>query len=317
MDPIKLGFNIYDIRDFFDNSYVKEYEESVISVRKYFSSKLNLCQKRLPYEDGCPSWNSDFIKYMDNLLDSDYSYLYEKTYYHKETDNIYIQMDYNFTKDCFEYFDKHNIDQNTINGEIPGVSTISNGFYHQCPFHEVEGFNRLKAAMKSGSTLVDYLLMTDDINFKLMKLCNGSEELPIDSKVGDWTESEENLINLTSAERKRKIWLNVLYAKQFHPYHQDGQGDRNRKFTCLNYPNVGRTLKDGGLFRYYDEIPVSGFTKWNVNIDKDSYHEILCNYTKVIILNHSIDNDIVGNLYHQVTKNLGEVRYNLYNTFTA
>ncbi len=71
------------------------------------------------------------------------------------------------------------------------------------------------------------------------------------------------------------------------------------------------------MFRYYDEIPVSGFTKWNVNIDKDSYHEILCNYTKVIILNHSIDNDIVGNLYHQVTKNLGEVRYNLYNTFTA
>ncbi len=40
MDTTELGFNIYDIRDFFDNSFVKEYEESVIRMREYFSRKL-------------------------------------------------------------------------------------------------------------------------------------------------------------------------------------------------------------------------------------------------------------------------------------
>ena len=47
----KLGFNIYDIRDFFDNSFVKEYEESVIKVREYFSQVLERCTKKLPYND--------------------------------------------------------------------------------------------------------------------------------------------------------------------------------------------------------------------------------------------------------------------------
>jgi len=64
MDTIKLGFNIYDIRDFFDNSFVKEYEESVIGVREYFSIKLNVCQKKIPYGDGCPSWDMDFINHI-------------------------------------------------------------------------------------------------------------------------------------------------------------------------------------------------------------------------------------------------------------
>ncbi len=302
MDTKELGFDIFDIRDFFDNSFVKEYEESVIGVREYFSRKIDRCGRTLPYTDGCPSWDMDFISHMDNLLDSDFSYLQKPTYYHKETDKIWAQMDYKFIKACFEYFDKQNIDENVTNDDIPGVSTISNGFYHQCAFTSIESLESIKR-MKKGSIVIDYMLMNDDINFKLMKLSNGSDELPIDCKVGDWTESEEKVFNLASSKRQRKVWLNVLETKHFHPYHQDGQGDRNRKFTCLNYPNVGRTLKDGGMFRYYT--------------NDDSYHETLCNYTRVIILNHSIDNDKVGNLHHQVTKNHGEVRYNVYNTFTA
>ena len=142
--------------------------------------------------------------------------------------------------------------------------------------------------------------MNDTINFKLMKLCYGSVELPIDSKSADWTEFEDKVINLDSS--KRYTWLNVIEEKYFHPIHQDGTS-QNRKFTCLNYPNIGRNIADGALFRYYT--------------GDDSYHETLCNYTTVIVLNHTIDSDKVGKLNHQVTKNLGEVRYNVYNTFAA
>jgi hypothetical protein len=300
MDTTELGFNIYDIRDFFDNSFVKEYEESVIRMREYFSRKLDRCTKMLPYNDGCPSWNMDFISHMEKLVDSDFSYLQKPTYYHKETDKIWEQMDHNFVKECFEYYDKHNIDENVTNDEIPGISTISNGFYHQCVFADVESFEKVKKELKNNSVIINYLLMNDTINFKLMKLCYGSVELPIDCKSADWTEFEDKVINLDSS--KRYTWLNVVEEKYFHPIHQDGTS-QNRKFTCLNYPNIGRNLADGALFRYYT--------------GDDSYHETLCNYTTVIVLNHTIDNDKVGKLNHQVTKNLGEVRYNVYNTFAA
>jgi hypothetical protein len=313
MDTTKLGFHVYDIRDFFNTSFVNEYEASVIKVREYFSQALERCTKQLPYADGCPSWNRDFIEHMDNLLDSDYSYLYEETYYHKETDKNWPLMDYNFVKDCFEYYDKHNIDETTTNDIVPGLSTISNGFYHQCAFAGIESLEEIKKTRESekDTIIIDYMLMNDDINFKLLKLSFDGDELPIECKEGDWVESEKDIIN--SEFSKRRTWLNVLENKYFHPIHQDSMA-QTRKFTCLNYPNIGRTLEDGALFRFYIDETEKSYMPNNTT-EKNSYQEALCNYTTVIILNHTIDNDIVGKLYHQVTKNLGEVRYNVYNTF--
>ena len=40
MDTTKLGFDIFDIRDFFDKNFVDEYEEVTINARKYFKTTI-------------------------------------------------------------------------------------------------------------------------------------------------------------------------------------------------------------------------------------------------------------------------------------
>ena len=69
MDTTKLGFDIFDIRDFFDKNFVDEYEEVTINARKYFKTTIKKCTTGLPYMDGCPSWEPDLIPYMIKLLD--------------------------------------------------------------------------------------------------------------------------------------------------------------------------------------------------------------------------------------------------------
>ena len=152
------GTAILDTRDFFNQNFVENYKKTVIETRKEFKSKLDVCTAKLPYTDGCPAWTSDFMDYMIKRLDKDYSYLYDGTYFHKTTDKWWPQIDHNFTMDCFEYFDKNNIDVNSLsNDDIPALSMISQGFYHQCA---------LDFAYPKGAVL-DYLLMNDEINIKI------------------------------------------------------------------------------------------------------------------------------------------------------
>ena len=114
-----------------------------------------MCTARLPYNDGCPAWTSTFIEYMNERLDKDYSYLYTGSYFHKDTDKWWPQIDHNFTMDCFEYFEKNNMDVNSLtNNDIPSLSTLSQGYYHQCAFD----FAYPKGIVK------DYLLINDEIN---------------------------------------------------------------------------------------------------------------------------------------------------------
>ena len=173
------GMAILDTRDFFNENFIESYKKTIIKTRKEFKSKLDECTSTLPYRDGCPAWTSDFMDYMIKRLDKDYSYLYDGTYFHKTTDKWWPQIDHNFTMDCFEYFDKNNIDVNSLsNDDIPALSMISQGFYHQCA---------LDFAYPKGAVL-DYLLINDEINIKIMKSISTKE---IVCEVGEWIQKDE------------------------------------------------------------------------------------------------------------------------------
>ena len=307
MDTTKLGFDIFDIRDFFDKNFVVEYEEVTRNSRNFIKKSIKNCIEGLPYKDGCPSWEPDLIPYMIKLLDEDFSYLLEPTYYHRQTNDTYPQLDHNFTHACFEYFDKNGIDESSTNKDIPGLSTLSNGFYHLCLFKTLDDFKKVSwiptSEYKLNTPFIKYLLMTDEINIKLIKESEGTDKLPFEYEVGDWMKYEDRVINNQVPTRKKK--LNLFLKKSFQPIHQDdtyNEDEIRKDFTIMNYPNVDRKVEDGCLFRYYLD-------------DRKTFYDTLTNYTTVIVMNHRRDNDIVGKLYHAVTKNTGDVRYSIYSNF--
>ena len=295
------GTAILDTRDFFNQNFVENYKKTVIETRKEFKSKLDVCTAKLPYTDGCPAWTSDFMDYMIKRLDKDYSYLYDGTYFHKTTDKWWPQIDHNFTMDCFEYFDKNNIDVNSLsNDDIPALSMISQGFYHQCA---------LDFAYPKGAVL-DYLLINDEINIKIMKSISTKE---IVCEVGEWIQKDETSDSYVEVRddgykdsvdegkwknETRHKHLNVFYKKSFMPLHTDDQDDTTVSFICQNYPNIDRTIEDGSLFRYF--------------IDEEPF-DVLTNYTTHVIFD--IDKG-AGEIPHLVTKNnTDNVRYSSYEVY--
>ena len=295
------GMIILDIRDFFNQDFVEKYKKTIIETRKEFKSKLDVCTARLPYNDGCPAWTSTFIEYMNERLDKDYSYLYKGSYFHKDTEKWWPQIDHNFTMDCFEYFEKNNMDVNSLtNNDIPSLSSLSQGFYHQCAFD----FAYPKNAVE------DYLLMNDEINIKMMKSMVTKE---LTYEVGEWIANDinNNSYKVTRDDgyedfvdqgkwknEKRHKHLNVFYEKSFMPLHTDDQDDPNVSFICQNYPNIDRTIEDGSLFRYF--------------IDEEPF-DVLTNYTTHIIFDV---NKGAGDIPHLVTKNnTDKVRYSSYEVY--
>jgi len=201
MNNQDLGIELFDIRDYFNNTYVKEYKRLVIAARKQLKKQLKTF-----VSDGNTASNPIFVKYMEDLLDKDYSYLYKET-------PTNICYDYNFVMDCFEYFDKNNIDELYTDNEIPWIQRL--GLFTA---------NGIRWKMSEYSHYID---ATDVINDKITPTL---VDFPIIKYSGRH--------------------VNIFPKKSFMSLHQD-ESSEGRLMTILNYPNIDRTMEDGSLYRYF------------------------------------------------------------------
>jgi hypothetical protein len=201
MNNQDLGIELFDIRDYFNNTYVKEYKRLVIAARKQLNKQLKTF-----VSDGNTVSQPIFIKYMEELLDKDYSYLYKET-------PTNICYDYNFVMDCFEYFDKNNIDELYTDNEIPWIQRL--------------GLFTTKGIRWNTSEYSHYIDATDVINDKITPTL---VDFPIIKYPGRH--------------------VNIFPKKSFMSLHQD-ESSEGRLMTILNYPNIDRTMEDGSLYRYF------------------------------------------------------------------
>ena len=276
MNNQDLGIELFDIRDYFNNTYVKEYKRLVIAARKLLKKKLKTL-----VSDGKTVSQPFFIKYMEELLDKDYSYLYKDTKKTLKVDKSFsylISYDYNFVMDCFEYFDKNNIDELYTDKEIVGITTLglmSGEILREWPSGSI-------IDRPWGRPTNEYIVATDEINDKIIS----------------------TLVDFPVMKYPARH-LNIFPKKSFMILHQDGNPG-GRLMTILNYPNVDRTMEDGSLYRYF--IPKRYEEEYDCN-----HYDILCNYTTVLVLNHLKHKDIVAEVSHLITKNNSDkVRYGLY-----
>ena len=209
---INIGVKTYDIRDFFDETFVKEYKEVVIEYR-------NLLDKRLPTikNDGNTTNNTDLIKWIEERTNRDFSYLYNKG--QKE-----YQYDYKFVTTTYEYLDSINVDENwnlqsrPSKDVIPNLSSLSL-MYEPFRHHP-------------------YYSMTDTVNDVILK--NLIEEFPY------MCNSLDDILWKTDEIHDHVI---AMPKGAFMSIHRDGTDDR--PFTILNYINTDRRLEDGGVYRYF------------------------------------------------------------------
>ena len=332
---INIGVKTYDIREFFDETFVKEYKETVIDYRNVLDTELPTVKN-----DGNMTNNTDLIKWVEERTNKDFSYLYNH-------DKGYYQYDYKFVTEAYEYLDSVNVDE-TYNIEyqekehiIPNMSSLS--MMYSPP----------RAHTLDHSPGLPYYLMTDKINEVCLK--NLIEEFPYMCN------------SLDDIRWKTHEWQGHMIAMPkgaFMSWHRDQTHDR--PFTLLNYLNIDRTLEDGGLYRYYIhkdyDVEDKESCDWSIYPDylmervvpitpktglRDKYHpvkqelelfpnhnqyNIVSNYTIVNImlhLNHKTKeqdkkyygleilplSDYTGEqgIPHLVTKNKSdEVRYTLY-----
>ena len=206
-----LGIELFDIRDYFNHTFVREYKRLVIAARKQLKNQLKTF-----VSDGNTAPNSIFIKYMEGIIGKDYSYLYkdtEKTLKVDKSFSSHISYDYNFVMDCFEYFDKNNIDELYTDKEIPGIQHL--------------GLFTSKGIGWNTSEYSHYLKATDEINDKIISTL---VDFPIIKYPGRH--------------------VNIFPKKSFMTVHKD-ESSEGRLMTTLNYPNIDRTMEDGSLYRYF------------------------------------------------------------------
>ena len=201
MNNQDLGIELFDIRDYFNHTFVREYKRIVIAARKQLKKQLKTF-----VSDGQQISNPIFVKYMEDLLDKDYSYLYKET-------PTNICYDYNFVMDCFEYFDKNNIDELYTDKEIPWIQRL--------------GLFTAKGIRWNTSEYSHYIDATDVINDKITPTL---VDFPIIKYSGRH--------------------VNIFPKKSFMSLHQD-ESSEGRLMIILNYPNIDRTMEDGSLYRYF------------------------------------------------------------------
>ena len=264
-----LGIELFDIRDYFNHTFVREYKRLVIAARKQLKNKLKTF-----VSDGRSVSLPIFIKYMEDLLDKDYSYLY------KETPTT-ISYDYNFVMDCFEYFDKNNIDEFSIDMKIPWIESLGL-FTDTGIFVEDHEVKDTVDELRNPSETPQFIAATDEINDKIIS----------------------TLVDFPISKFPARH-VNVFPKKSFMTLHQD-ESSSGRLMTTLNYPNIDRTMEDGSLYRYF--IPERYKKEYDCN-----HFDILCNYTTVLVLNHMTNNDVLCTVEHLITKNNSDkVRYGIY-----
>ena len=206
-----LGIELFDIRDYFNHTFVREYKRLVIAARKQLKNQLKTFVR-----DGNTAPNSIFIKYMEGIIGKDYSYLYKDTKKTLKVDKSFsshISYDYNFVMDCFEYFDKNNIDELYTDKDIPGIQHL--------------GLFTSKGIGWNTSEYSHYLKATDEINDKIISTL---VDFPIIKYPGRH--------------------VNIFPKKSFMTVHKD-ESSEGRLMTTLNYPNIDRTMEDGSLYRYF------------------------------------------------------------------
>ena len=125
----------------------------------------------------------------------------------------HISYDYNFVMDCFEYFDKNNIDELYTDKEIPWIQHL--------------GLFTAKGIGWNTSEYSHYLKATDEINDKIISTL---VDFPIIKYPGRH--------------------VNIFPKKSFMTVHKD-ESSEGRLMTTLNYPNIDRTMEDGSLYRYF------------------------------------------------------------------
>ena len=310
-DLQQLGINIFDIRDFVDLNFIKEYKESVILARKWLDTESKHCN------NGTRRVSKEFVKYFERLLGKDYSYL------KKEND---YQLDYKFISDCFNYFDENNITELPFGG-IPKDSTPLTELCVQA--------DSLHANLSKHVKL--YYEMSNIINNKIIKLIFGNDT-GVRNGPGHLNVMPKNsYMAIHQDDAPPWVWDNDM--KEY----RNLDGTSYRPLTIMNYTNVNRTLEDGSLYRYFIPTEYNGKNakscNWNfgqqihdkdygikahMHIYEDSwtnvliksgwnYYDILPNYKTVLVMNTIINNGIFGNIPHMVTKNNSEnIRYGLY-----
>jgi hypothetical protein len=209
---INIGVKTYDIRDFFDETFVKEYKEVVIDYRKILDTDLPTVKN-----DGNTTSNTKLIKWIEKRTGEDFSYLYNKG--QKE-----YQYDYKFVMAAYEYLGSINMDETwdlkSLNNKdvIPNLSSLSLMY---APFRPHP-----------------YYSMTDKVNEVILK--NLIEEFPY------MCNSLDDILWKTDEIHDHVI---AMPKGAFMSIHRDGTDDR--PFTILNYINTDRRLEDGGVYRYF------------------------------------------------------------------
>jgi hypothetical protein len=225
---INIGVKTYDIRDFFDETFVKEYKEAVIDYRNVLDTELPTVKN-----DGNSTNNTDLIKWIEERTGKDFSYLYNH-------DKEQYQYDYKFVMAAYEYLDSINVDENwnlkTVADKkaIPNLSSLS--LMYSPP--KVGMMNHMIHIWDDIVPWSSYYFMTDKINEVCLK--NLIEEFPYMCN------------SLDDIRWKTNEWFGHMIAMPkgaFMSIHRDQTDDR--PFTILNYINTDRTLEDGGVYRYF------------------------------------------------------------------
>ena len=214
-----IGVKTYDIREFFDESFVKEYKEVVIEYRNILDTNLPTTTNT-----GNSTKSLELIKWIEERTNKDFSYLYEPVWIYDGQKEY--RYDYKFVMAAYEYLDSINIDENWNL-----VSQLSKDL--------IPNFSSLSLMYSPPESKTHkYYFMTDKINEVCLKkvieefpyMCNSLDDI-------QWNTNE---------------WIGHMIAMPkgaFMSFHRDNTDDR--PFTLLNYLNIDRTREDGGCFRYF------------------------------------------------------------------